>query len=102
MGWPQCPKDTWHSTFSAVKAGTFIPGNGSLDGMHYDVKGNLWAPLAGLGGIIQIDLRGIILGFELIRTSLLSSLYPPGDPDQLLAAAGQLINILARCEQDRL
>jgi len=63
MGCPQCPKDPSHSTFSSVKAGTFIPGNGGPDGMHYDVKGNLWAALAGLGGIIQIDRRGIILGF---------------------------------------
>jgi gluconolactonase len=63
MGCPQCPKDPSHSTFSSVKAGTFVPGNGGPDGMHYDVKGNLWAALAGLGGIIQIDRRGIILGF---------------------------------------
>jgi gluconolactonase len=63
MGCPQCPKDPSHSTFSSVKAGTFIPGNGGPDGMHYDVHGNLWAALAGLGGIIQINPRGIILGF---------------------------------------
>jgi len=48
MGCPQCPKDPSHSTFSSVKAGTFIPGNGGPDGMHYDVRGNLWAALAGL------------------------------------------------------
>jgi sugar lactone lactonase YvrE len=30
-----------------------MPGNGGPDGMHYDVRGNLWAALAGLGGIIQ-------------------------------------------------
>ena len=63
MGCPQCPKDPSHSTFSSVKAGTFIPGNGGPDGMHYDVRGNLWAALAGLGGIVQINPRGIILGF---------------------------------------
>jgi gluconolactonase len=63
MGCPQCPKDPSHSTFSSVKAGTFIPGNGGPDGMHYDVRGNLWAALAGLGGIIQVNPRGIILGF---------------------------------------
>jgi gluconolactonase len=63
LGCPQCPKDPSHSTFSSVKAGTFIPGNGGPDGMHYDVRGNLWAALAGLGGIIQISPRGIILGF---------------------------------------
>ena len=38
MGCPQCPKDPSHSTFSSVKAGTFIPGNGGPDGMHYDVQ----------------------------------------------------------------
>ena len=63
MGCPQCPKDPSHSTFSSVKAGTFIPGNGGPEGMHYDVRGNLWAAFAGLGGIIQIDRRGLILGF---------------------------------------
>jgi sugar lactone lactonase YvrE len=55
MGCPQCPKDPSHSTFGSVKAGTFIPGNGGPDGMHYDVRGNLWAALAGLGGIVQIN-----------------------------------------------
>jgi gluconolactonase len=63
MGCPQCPKDPSHSTFSSVKAGTFMPGNGGPDGMHYDVRGNLWAALAGLGGIIQINPRGVILCF---------------------------------------
>jgi gluconolactonase len=63
LGCPQCPKDPSHSTFSSVKAGTFMPGNGGPDGMHYDVRGNLWVALAGLGGIIQINPRGVILGF---------------------------------------
>jgi sugar lactone lactonase YvrE len=63
MGCPQCPKDPSHSTFSSEKAGTFMPGNGGPDGMHYDVHGNLWAASFGLGGIIQINPRGVILGF---------------------------------------
>jgi gluconolactonase len=63
MGCPQCPKDPSHSTFSSVKAGTFLPGNGGPDGMHYDVRGNLWVAVAGLGGIVQINPRGLILGF---------------------------------------
>ena len=63
LGCPQCPKDPSHSTFSSVKAGTYVPGNGGPDGMHYDVKGNLWAALAGLGGIVEINPRGLILGF---------------------------------------
>jgi gluconolactonase len=63
MGCPQCPKDPLHLTFAGVKAGTYVPGNGGPDGIHYDVKGNLWAQLFRLGGIAQIDPRGIILGF---------------------------------------
>jgi gluconolactonase len=63
MGCPQCPKDPSHSTFSSVKAGTFLPGNGGPDGMHYDVRGNLWVAVFGLGGIVQINPRGLILGF---------------------------------------
>jgi len=63
LGCPQCPKDPSHSTFSSVKDGTYVPGNGGPDGMHYDVKGNLWAAVAGLGGIVEINPRGLILGF---------------------------------------
>jgi hypothetical protein len=29
---------------------------------HYDVHGNLWATL-GIGGIIEYDPRGVILGY---------------------------------------
>jgi sugar lactone lactonase YvrE len=61
--WAARTKDPLHLTFAGVKAGTYVPGNGCPDGIHYDVKGNLWAAMAGLGGIIQIDPRGIILGF---------------------------------------
>ena len=63
MGCPQCQKDPLHLTFAGVKAGTYVPGNGGPDGIHYDAKGNLWAQLARLGGIVEIDPRGIILGF---------------------------------------
>jgi gluconolactonase len=63
VGCPQCSKDPLHLTFGSVKAGTYMPGNGGPDGIHYDVRGNLWAALAGLGGIIQIDPRGLIVGF---------------------------------------
>jgi gluconolactonase len=63
MGCPQCVKDPLHLTFGSVKAGTYVPGNGGPDGIHYDVHGNLWAQLAGLGGIVEIDPRGVILGF---------------------------------------
>jgi sugar lactone lactonase YvrE len=63
MGCPQCVKDPLHLTFSGVKAGTYLPGNTGPDGMHYDVHGNLWVGCAGLGGILEIDPRGVILGF---------------------------------------
>jgi gluconolactonase len=63
MGCPQCPKDPTHAMFAGVKAGTYCPGNGCPDGIHYDVKGNLSAQMARLGGIVEIDTRGIIVGF---------------------------------------
>jgi len=63
MGCPQCAKDPLHLTFGSVKAGSYLPGNGGPDGIHYDVHGNLWAQLAGLGGIVEIDPRCVILGF---------------------------------------
>src|SRR5580658_4114612 len=58
MGCPQCPRDPLHLTFAGVKAGTYVPGNSGPDGVHYDVKGNVWAGLAGLGGIVEINPRG--------------------------------------------
>jgi len=46
-----------------VKAGTFMPGNGGPDGIHYDVKGNLWVASPPLGGVLEINPRGVVLGF---------------------------------------
>jgi len=63
MGCPQCPKDPLHLTFAGVRAGTYVPGSGAPDGIHYDVKGNVWAQVFRLGDIIEIDARGVILGF---------------------------------------
>jgi gluconolactonase len=63
MGVPGSTPDPLHLTFAGVKAGTYMPGNGCPDGIHYDVKGNLWAAAGRLGGIIEIDQRGLILGF---------------------------------------
>jgi gluconolactonase len=63
MGCPQCPRDPLHLTFAGVKAGTYIPGNGGPDGIHYDVKGNVWAGAPPLGGILEINPRGLIMGF---------------------------------------
>jgi SMP-30/gluconolaconase/LRE-like protein len=62
-GCPQCSKDPLHLTFTGVKAGTYVPGNSCPDGIHYDIHGNLWSQLGGLGGIVEIDPRGLILGF---------------------------------------
>lgn len=58
-----CANDPQHLTFFFVKAGTYAPGNGGPDGIHYDVHGNLWVMLHGLGGLLQVDPRGIIVGF---------------------------------------
>jgi gluconolactonase len=63
MGCPQCVKDPLHLTFAGVKAGSYVPGNSGPDGVHYDVHGNIWAGLAGLGGIVEIDPHGLIVGF---------------------------------------
>ncbi len=57
-----CAKDPQHLTFFFVTTGSYNPGNGGPDGIHYDVHGNLWAQL-GIGGIIEYDPRGVILGY---------------------------------------
>ena len=62
-GHPGATPDPLHLTFSGVRAGTYLPASGCSDGIHYDVEGNLWASAFRLGGILQIDPRGIILGF---------------------------------------
>jgi gluconolactonase len=59
----ECPNDPQHLTFFFVKAGSFVPGNGGPDGIHYDAHGNLWVMLHGMGGIVEIDPKGLILGF---------------------------------------
>ena len=57
-------------------------GNGCPDGIHYDVKGNLWAAIARLGGIIQIDPRGLILGFVPVPNGdLVTTNFAFGGPD---------------------
>ena len=66
VGCPPCVKDPLNLTFSGVKAGTYLPGNTRPDGVHYDVHGNLWVGCAGLGGMLEIDPRGVILGFAAI------------------------------------
>jgi gluconolactonase len=74
--------DPQRLTFTGVKAGTYFPGNGCPDGIHYDVKGNLWAAAGRLGGILQIDPRGIILGFVPVPNGDLSTTNSAfGGPD---------------------
>jgi gluconolactonase len=82
MGIPGSTPDPLHLTFQGVKAGTYLPGNGCPDGIHYDVKGNLWVAAGRLGGIIEIDPRGLILGFVPIPNGdLATTNFAFGGPD---------------------
>ena len=63
LGNPGAKPDPLHLTFQTVRAATYLPGAGCPDGLHYDTKGNLWIAAGGLGGVLQVDPRGIILGF---------------------------------------
>ena len=68
--------------FSGVKAGTYMPGNGCPDGIHYDVKGNLWVAAGRLGGMIEVDPRGVIVGFVPIPNGdLATTNFAFGGPD---------------------
>jgi sugar lactone lactonase YvrE len=70
-----------------------MPGNGCPDGIHYDVKGNLWVAAGRLGGIIEIDPRGIILGFvQIPNGDLATTNFAFGGPDgrSVLAARAGL------------
>ena len=60
---PGVKPDPLHLTFSSVRVGTYMPGAGCPDGLHYDIKGNLWIAAGGLGGVLEVDPRGIIIGF---------------------------------------
>jgi gluconolactonase len=52
------------------------------DGIRHDVKGNLRAQMARLGGIVEIDPRGIILGFVPIPNGdVLTTNFAFGGPD---------------------
>jgi gluconolactonase len=63
LGNPGAKPDPLHLTFQTVRAATYLPGAGCPDGLHYDVKGNLWIAAGGLGGVLEVDPRGLILGF---------------------------------------
>ena len=58
-----CATDPQHLTFGFAKAGSYVPGNGGPDGIHYDVHGDLWVQIHRMGGILEIDPKGLILGF---------------------------------------
>jgi gluconolactonase len=79
---PGAQPDPLHLTFQTVRAATYLPGSGCPDGLHYDVKGNLWIAAGGLGGILQVDPRGIIIGFVPIPNGDLSTTnFAFGGPD---------------------
>ena len=46
LGNPGAKPDPLHLTFQTVRAATYLPGSGCPDGLHYDVKGNLWIAAA--------------------------------------------------------
>jgi gluconolactonase len=82
MGTPGATPDPLRLTFSSVRAGTYFPGSGCPDGLHYDVKGNLWVATFRLGGILQIDPRGLIIGFVPIPNGdLTTTNFAFGGPD---------------------
>ena len=82
MSNPGAKPDPLHLTFQTVRAATYLPGAGCPDGLHYDVKGNLWIAAGGLGGILQVDPRGIIVGFVPIPNGDLSTTnFAFGGPD---------------------
>src|SRR5262249_50858024 len=57
-------------------------GQRGPDGIHYDVKGNLWAALPRVGGIVEIDPRGLIVGFVPIPNGdLATTNFAFGHPD---------------------
>ena len=89
----ECPSDPQHLTFFFVKAGSFVPGNGGPDGIHYDAHGNLWVMLHGMGGIIEVDPKGLILGFVPIPNGdTQTTNFAFGGPEQpvhLLRGRGQ-------------
>jgi sugar lactone lactonase YvrE len=90
---PQCTEDPLHFDFRWSKGGNLWPGNGGSDGIHYDVKGNLWDQMFRLGGIIEIDPRGITLGFVPMPSGdLTTTNFAFGGPDnQCIYMEGRLL-----------
>lgn len=76
----QCAKDPSHTTFFFATAGSYNPGNGGPDGIHYDVHGNLWAAL-GIGGVIEYNPRGIIMGYVPLPNGDIATNFAFGGPN---------------------
>ena len=71
-----------------ARSGSFNPGAGGPDGIHYDVKGNLWAAM-GIGGVIEYDPRGIILGYvPLPNGDVATNLAFGGENNQVIYMEG--------------
>ena len=82
LGNPGAKPDPLHLTFQTVRAATYLPGTGCPDGLHYDVKGNLWIAAGGSAESLQVDPRGIILGFVPIPNGdLATTNFAFGGPD---------------------
>ena len=77
MGVPGGFTDPQRLTFTGVKAGTYFPGNGCPDGIHYDVKGNLWAASAGSAASCR-SIRAA--SFSALCRSRTATWQPPTSP----------------------
>ena len=83
-----CASDPSNTTFFFARSGSFNPGAGGPDGIHYDVKGNLWAAM-GIGGVIEYDPRGIILGYvPLPNGDVATNLAFGGENNQVIYMEG--------------
>ena len=93
----QCANDPGHQTFSFATSGSFNPGNGGPDGIHYDVHGDLWAAL-GIGGVIEYDPRGVILGYvPLPNRDAAATNFSFGGPDnQYIYMEGAVSGVVYR------
>jgi hypothetical protein len=81
-GLPAMPEGSAASDLCRRQGGHLLSGNRLPRRLHYDVKGNLWPQMAGLGGIVEIDPRGIIVGFVPIPNGdLLTINFAFGDLD---------------------
>ena len=73
-------RPTAASDFFFSKAGTYVPGNGGPDGIHYDVHGNSGSMLHGLAASWSRP-GGIIIGFVPIPNGDVQTTNFAGGPD---------------------